>query len=182
MHGVNPTQIELFHLRLLLLRVKGAVNYNDLNTVNGIQHETFSDACLALGIIENDEEWRNSMKDGEFWMMPKQIRQLFVRLLIHCQLQHLENLWDEFKVSMSQDYACQFNINIENVSAENALTLGWVKYGKLNKKQKLIIDLILYTLKNPSNFREYNCFAFSKRKLGNGEIFRPPDFDDFLHF
>ena len=112
MHGVNSTQIELFHLRLLLLRVKGAANYNDLKTVNGIQNETISDACLALGIIENDEEWRNSMKDGEFWMMPKQIRQLFVRLLIHCQPQHPENLWDEFKVSMSQDYARQFNINI----------------------------------------------------------------------
>ena len=25
-------------------------------------------------------------------------------------------------------------------------------------------------------------FAFSKRKLGTGEIFRPRDFDDFRHF
>ena len=25
-------------------------------------------------------------------------------------------------------------------------------------------------------------FAFSKRKLGNGEIFRPRDFDDSRHF
>ena len=27
-----------------------------------------------------------------------------------------------------------------------------------------------------------NAGFFSKRKLGNGEIFRPRDFDDFLYF
>ena len=28
----------------------------------------------------------------------------------------------------------------------------------------------------------FSSIAFSKRKLGNGEIFRPRDFDDFRHF
>ena len=31
-------------------------------------------------------------------------------------------------------------------------------------------------------FKAFQHHAFSKRKLGNGEIFRPRDFDDFRHF
>jgi len=34
-YSVNPTQTELFHLRLLLLTVRGATSFNDLRTVNG---------------------------------------------------------------------------------------------------------------------------------------------------
>ena len=40
-----------------------------------------------------------------------------------------------------------------------------------------------YTEKSPELLTLLSSpFAFSKRKLGNGEIFRPPDFDDFRHF
>jgi len=50
------TQIELFHLRLLLLSVKGATSFNDLKIVNGEIYQSFSAACLALGLIEDDDE------------------------------------------------------------------------------------------------------------------------------
>ncbi|KYN19366.1 hypothetical protein ALC57_08303 [Trachymyrmex cornetzi] len=50
-YSVSPTQIELFHLRLLLLTVKGATNFQDLKIVNGEICQTFTAACLALGLI-----------------------------------------------------------------------------------------------------------------------------------
>ena len=79
-----PAQIELFHLRILLLRVKGATSYENLRTVNGEIKETVTAACLSLGFIENDEEWEHAMREAAVFMMPKQLRSLFVRILMYC--------------------------------------------------------------------------------------------------
>ena len=107
MYSVSPTQIELFHLRVLLLHVKGAKNFIDLRTVDGVIYSTFVATCLALGLIEDDEEWQKALQEASLWMMPKSLRQLFVRILIHCQPLHPEELWSEFKSLMAEDYAKQ---------------------------------------------------------------------------
>ena len=60
-YSVSPSKIELFHLRLLLFHRKGVNSFNDLKKVNNVQYSTFSDTCLALGLIEDDEEWSRAM-------------------------------------------------------------------------------------------------------------------------
>ena len=104
MYSISPTQIELFHLRLLLLHVRGAKSFVDLRTVDGVIYPSFVATCLALGLIEDDEEWRKALQEASLWMMPKSLRQLFVRILIHCQPLHPEELWSQFKSSMAEDY------------------------------------------------------------------------------
>ena len=76
MFSVSPSQLELFRLRLLLLNVKGAKCYNDLKTVEGVQYSTFTEACIALGLIENDAEWDRAMQEAVSWMMPCSLRPL----------------------------------------------------------------------------------------------------------
>jgi len=110
MYSVSPTQTELYHLRLLLLTVKGATSFNKLKTVNGEVCQSFSAACLALGLIEDDDEWKRAMNEAVGWMMPRQLRRLFVRILLHCQPQHPDELWENFKVAMSEDYVRHFSI------------------------------------------------------------------------
>ncbi|XP_029172378.1 uncharacterized protein LOC114941527 [Nylanderia fulva] len=112
MYSVSPSQIELFHLRILLLHVKGATSFQELKTVNNEIHQTFTAACLALGLIEDDEEWYRAMNEAKVWMMPRRLRNLFVRILIHCQPVHPKKLWDEFKKDMSEDYTRQFGPTI----------------------------------------------------------------------
>ncbi|KYN05845.1 ATP-dependent DNA helicase PIF1 [Cyphomyrmex costatus] len=103
-YSVSPTQIELFHLRLLLMTVKGITNFKDLKTVNGELCQTFTAACLALGLIEDDTECIKAMNEAVRWMMPQQLRRLFVRILIHCNPLHPEELWEKFKDALSEDY------------------------------------------------------------------------------
>ena len=55
---LSPSKIELFCSKLLLLHCKGALSFSDLMTVTGIQNQKFWEACLALGLIEDGEEWR----------------------------------------------------------------------------------------------------------------------------
>jgi len=47
------------------------------------------------------------MNEAVGWMMP-QLRRLFVRILLHCQPLHSEELWENFKVAMSEDYIRHF--------------------------------------------------------------------------
>ncbi|XP_043463735.1 uncharacterized protein LOC122499439 [Leptopilina heterotoma] len=104
MYSVSLTQVELFHLRLLLISVKSATSFEDLLTVNGIRHDSFQNACLALGLIEDDAEWNRAMLEGENWMMPAQLRRLFIRILLYCQPNNPKDLWEIFKDSMSEDF------------------------------------------------------------------------------
>ena len=86
MYSFNPSQVELFRLRLLLLNCRDAKSFDELKNINGIQYMTFSEACLALGLIDDNEEWSRVMQEAVSWMMPGSIRLFFVRILIHCHL------------------------------------------------------------------------------------------------
>ena len=54
--GLNMHQKELFFLRMLLYHVKGPTCFEDLRTVNGQICETFQQACIQLGLFEDDSE------------------------------------------------------------------------------------------------------------------------------
>ena len=60
-------------------------------------HLNFTDACLASGLIEDDEEWYRAMNEADVYMMPRQLRKLFARILIHFKPIHPDKMWNEFK-------------------------------------------------------------------------------------
>ncbi|OXU18340.1 hypothetical protein TSAR_008193 [Trichomalopsis sarcophagae] len=76
-----------------------------------------STACLAMGLIEDDEEWIRAMEEATVWMMPVQLRRLFVRILIHCQPVSPEKLWDTFKNAMSEDFSRTNELTISDQKA-----------------------------------------------------------------
>lgn len=45
MYSVSPSQSDLYHLRLLMLHVKGVTSFNSLKTVNGVLQPSFTSAC-----------------------------------------------------------------------------------------------------------------------------------------
>ncbi|XP_044005460.1 uncharacterized protein LOC122850368 [Aphidius gifuensis] len=104
MYSISPHQVELFHLRLLLLSFKGATSFENLRTVDGMIFDTYHGACLARGLIEDDSEWARALTEGEIWMMPRQLRNLFSSILMHCQPSSPGELWEQFKDALSQDF------------------------------------------------------------------------------
>ena len=48
---------EDYYLRLLLNIEKGCRNFQDAQTVDGIVHNSFKDACYALGLLQDDKEF-----------------------------------------------------------------------------------------------------------------------------
>jgi hypothetical protein len=43
---------------MLLNCVKGATSYEHLRTVDATVHDTFKDACIAMGLLLDDNEWQ----------------------------------------------------------------------------------------------------------------------------
>jgi hypothetical protein len=106
---VNPAQGEAYYLCMLLHIVKGAKSFSDIRTVGGHEHPTFREACQALGLPGDDQEWSNAMTDSAQWGSPYQLRQLFVTLLLFCEVSDPLKLFTEHASHMSEDFNYQMN-------------------------------------------------------------------------
>jgi PIF1-like helicase/Helitron helicase-like domain at N-terminus len=122
MYYVNPTAGERFYLRTLLtvvkvldfliclsfsqcadLTVKGATSFQDLCTFQGIIQPTFRDACLARGLLANDNEWIQCLQDASAMQTGKQLRALFVIILRDCMPSQPAELWLQFRQHICDD-------------------------------------------------------------------------------
>ncbi|KAL3123191.1 hypothetical protein niasHT_010361 [Heterodera trifolii] len=132
---VSPAEPERYHLRLLLLNVKGACSYDDLKSVidtngNAKVCETFSAACLERGLIRNDEEWKRALEEAESFEMPWKLREFFALILVHCNPAKPEELWNMFKDSLSEDFSRRFRKEVAYAKAYKEIALSIMKAGK----------------------------------------------------
>jgi hypothetical protein len=67
MYYAHPTLDELYYLRMLLNCVKGATSYKHLQIVDGIEHDTFKNACIAMGLLEDDNKWHQALEEAGIW-------------------------------------------------------------------------------------------------------------------
>lgn len=98
MYHVSPRDVELYHLRILLLYVKGATSFDDLKTYEGNLHRTFAAACVARGLTTDDEEHHKAMEEAASWVRAPRLRQFFAMILAHCEPKDPLTLWETFKV------------------------------------------------------------------------------------
>ena len=76
--GLNVHQKELFFLRMLLYNVSGPTSYEDLRIVNGEVCHSFQEACIKLGLFEDDSEIKKCLAEAATVKFPKGFRQLYV--------------------------------------------------------------------------------------------------------
>lgn len=112
LYVVSPKNIELFHMRILLLHVKGPKSFEDLRTYNNVVYNTYVEACHARGIASNDNEWRNCLLESRDFHSPKQMRDLFAFILALNTPNNAMALWEEFKDDLSEDFARTLNIDV----------------------------------------------------------------------
>ncbi|XP_073972868.1 uncharacterized protein [Rhodnius prolixus] len=101
-YTVNPRQTECFYLRLLLV-VTGPLSFQDIRKVDGQQYPTYKDACLALGLLEDDNHWDSMLAEAALNCTGTQIRLLFAIVLTTCFPARAQMLWDNHKDSMTDD-------------------------------------------------------------------------------
>lgn len=100
---VNPRQTECFYLRLLLVNVTGPLSFQDIRKVNGQQYPTYKDTCLALGLLEDGNQWDCMLTEAALNCTSIQIRLLFAIVLTTCFPARAEILWNNHKNTMTDD-------------------------------------------------------------------------------
>jgi hypothetical protein len=134
-YNISPKMHELFHLRLLILNVESPKNFEEYRTVNGTLYTTFKEACLAMGLITDDEEYINAMKEAAVFKMPAQLRFMYAMLLIHCKPTGPQRIYDEFIDDISADFIRRFG-------RDKGIKLAY------NKIEQILI-------RNGTNFRDF---------------------------
>ena len=104
---IKPSAGDLFYMRLRLLYdcCKGCKSYEELRTVNSEVCDTFQEACIRDGLVADDAEWHTVMLEADQHIRPKGLRSLFVEILMNCEPQRPDELWEAFKDMMSADVA-----------------------------------------------------------------------------
>ena len=103
MYFVPPTAGERFYLRTLLTVAKGPRSFGELRTYNGVIHDTFHEACLVRGLLEDDGEWRECLQDAADMQTGKQLCQLFATMLLFCSPSEPHLLWLQFRQWICDD-------------------------------------------------------------------------------
>ncbi|KAG5545929.1 hypothetical protein RHGRI_018181 [Rhododendron griersonianum] len=105
MYFASPNCGELFYLRLLLTVVKGPDSYESLRTVNNVLYGSFKLACVARGLLEDDEEWIQCLQEASVMKTGYQLRRLFGVILTQCSPLNPCALWKQFCIHICDDLA-----------------------------------------------------------------------------
>ncbi|KAM3264712.1 hypothetical protein P3L10_001706 [Capsicum annuum] len=98
-----PVSRERFYMRMLLNFVKGSTSFEIIITINGVSYKTYKEACYALGLLEDDKEWNDFLAEAACWASGNELRNLFVTILIHCQVFDSAKLWRTNYEILSED-------------------------------------------------------------------------------
>lgn len=90
---VNPNQGEIYYLRMFLNLNRGATTFESIQTINNITYNTFREACDALGLLDNDNEWLSTIEASN-WATAQQLRRLFASMLLFCEISNPLNLFE----------------------------------------------------------------------------------------
>lgn len=103
MYFASPNSGERFYLRLLLTITKGPTSFEDLRTVNGQIHQTFKDACVSKGMLEDDDEWVTCLEEASVFNTGYQLRRHFCIILTQCSPLQPHLLWHRFSTHIFDD-------------------------------------------------------------------------------
>ncbi|XP_074102059.1 ATP-dependent DNA helicase pif1-like [Cotesia typhae] len=102
-YTVHPGNAECYYLRLLLHEIRGPTSFNDLKTVEGVEHPTFQATCRALELLEDDINWDRTLEEASIFDSPYKIRELFAIMLVFCQVGDPIKLWTKYRESLAED-------------------------------------------------------------------------------
>ena len=99
----NPASGERYYLRMVLNVAKGPESFKQLMTVNKVTYQTFKEVCFAYGLLNDDKEWTKAISEARMWALGPQLRDLFVTILLFCEVSKPRQLWKENWEALSED-------------------------------------------------------------------------------
>ena len=143
-----PNAGEHYFLHTLLCTVSAPTSYEFLRTVNGITYPTFKEACAALGLLINDGEYDLCLQEAGHMATGRQLRHLFATILLDCEPQNPQKLWDDHWQSITND--CSYILStwglLTTITPEHIKSYGlWLVDDKLHAAGKSLKDYKITT-------------------------------------
>ncbi|XP_066923007.1 uncharacterized protein, partial [Clytia hemisphaerica] len=104
MYNASVREGERFYLRVLLLHVAGATSFEELRTFDGVLHPSFREACIARGLLQDDNLWITTMENVAQYGTASKIRKVFCMILIHGEVNNPPEIWERFHLDMMHDF------------------------------------------------------------------------------
>ena len=154
---VQPSEGERYFLRILLTRVKGATSFKDLKTVNGVLCRSFKEACIQLGLLQDDTEWDICLHEASELHTGQQLRHLFAMILLFCHPSVPEDLWNNHKASLCEDLFHQGHqlISTQHPDLNNRI------------ESKALDQLDRYLLLNGKSLKDFPNMPLPTKELTN---------------
>ncbi|XP_076893885.1 uncharacterized protein LOC143546014 [Bidens hawaiensis] len=168
-HAISLALGDAYFLRVLLNKVKGPQSFEDIRTVNGKLHETFRDACFELGLLDDDSEYIEAIKEVSHSGTGFYIRSLFVTMLTSHSLSRPDVVWNNTWELLSNGIL--YNQRRMLNSPDLALPDEEIKNLTLCEIEKILLRNA-NTLKNFETmpFPDYEFVASSNNPLINEEL------------
>ena len=117
-YTVSPRAGECYYLRLLLNEVLGPTSFQDIRTFNNNICETYREACLVRGLLENDQHLSLAMQEATVNQSPANLRSLLAIILTSCIPSNPGEMWTLFRNQLSEDFLHQHRRHNNNQEAD----------------------------------------------------------------
>lgn len=130
--SARPSEGEIFYLRTLLQH-RAARSYKDLKTINDREYPTFQETASHLGLFAEENEAEYALHEATMALRtPRQIRILFIHLLVNDCIPVPLTTWDTYRPTLAFDFYVQnghdITIAVNKTLQELAFLLE--EYGK----------------------------------------------------
>ncbi|XP_076934807.1 uncharacterized protein LOC143601228 [Bidens hawaiensis] len=150
-HQVSPSLGEAYFLRILLNKVKGPKSFDDIRTVDGQTYPTFRDACYACGLLDDDMEYIEAIKEASASGSGYYLRALFGSMLLSSSLSRPDFVWEKTWEYLSDGiiYTQQRILNIPDLSLPETQI-----------KNLTLCEIEKYLLRNNSSLRRFQTMPY----------------------
>ncbi|XP_021991204.1 uncharacterized protein LOC110887959 [Helianthus annuus] len=153
-HSVSPALGEPYFLRILLNKVRGPRSFEEIRTVNGQLFPTFRDACYAMGLLDDDNEYVEAIKEASFEGHAGYLRALFATLLLSNTLSRPEFVWE----NTWKYLAMIFYTDVKKKQIFKVLSCLLLPEHQI--KNLTLLEIEKYLLSNGSSLRGFNTMPF----------------------
>ncbi|XP_035837189.1 uncharacterized protein LOC110944815 [Helianthus annuus] len=180
-HSVSPAVGEPYFLRILLNKVKGPKSFEDIRTVDGQVFPTFRDACYAMGLLDDDMEYIEAIKEANFAGDGRYTRALFVTLLLSNTLSRPEYVFEQTWKLLGDDIL--YNRRRSTKNKELVMSDERLKNQTLVEIEKYLIRNGSFLTRWPTiPYPDYDSFAVGNNRLVDEELsFDIPQLQSELH-
>ncbi|XP_035838858.1 uncharacterized protein LOC110900400 [Helianthus annuus] len=136
-YSASPSLGEAYYLRILLTKVKGPRSFEEIRTYDGVVYPTFRDACYARGLLDDDNEYIECIKESSFTGNGHYLCSLFATLLLSNTLSRPEVVWEKTWELLSEDIL--YNMRKDSGMSDFVVSEERLKNITLSKIEKFLL-------------------------------------------